>query len=162
MNFTEILESYQKNGLKGIVSLVEEPDQETFDKEFKKHKAKAEGKIVNKHITTPTVIATKDQNEIEKEDGIKEDNLNEYEIIRGKDGRYYDDEGNVSNHLPSGGGRYMSPNRGYYNDKPYFARRRKPAKSALLTPEQIKAINDDLKQKNDEAEARKAKEQEGK
>lgn len=65
MNFTELVENYNNKGLKG---LVEELDQEEFDKCYDKAVDKATGKIRNKHIVTPTVIATKDQKEIEKEE----------------------------------------------------------------------------------------------
>lgn len=68
MSFTKLVEDYKDNGLKSLKVFFEEASQEEFDKEVKKVEDKATGKIRNKRIATPTVLATKDQDEIEKEE----------------------------------------------------------------------------------------------
>lgn len=89
MKFTQLIEKYNDTGLKSLSSLFEEPDNDQFTKEVEAAKEKDSGKIKNKQIAEPSVDAVKEV----KED-IDEEQLKEYEIVKGADGYYHDDEGN--------------------------------------------------------------------
>lgn len=89
MKFTQLIEKYNDTGLKSLSSLFEEPDNEQFTKEVEAAKEKNSGKIKNKQIAEPLTVSVKDV----KED-IDEEQLKEYEIVKGADGYYHDDEGN--------------------------------------------------------------------
>ena len=89
MKFTQLIEKYNDTGLKSLSSLFEEPDNEQFTKEVEAAKEKNSGKIKNKQIAEPSVDSVKEV----KED-IDEEQLKEYEIVKGADGYYHDDEGN--------------------------------------------------------------------
>ena len=89
MKFTQLIEKYTDTGLKSLSSLFEEPDNEQFTKEVEAAKEKNSGKIKNKQIAEPSVDSVKEV----KED-IDEEQLKEYEIVKGADGYYHDDEGN--------------------------------------------------------------------
>ena len=65
--FTELLENYREEGLKFLSRINEEPTEDEFNKEVKVAIKKSEGKIRNKRIAKPEVLAV----EIEK--GLKED-----------------------------------------------------------------------------------------
>lgn len=89
MKFTQLIEKYNDTGLKALSSLFEEPDNDQFTKEVEAAKEKNSGKIKNKQIAEPSVDSVKEV----KED-IDEEQLKEYEIVKGADGYYHDDEGN--------------------------------------------------------------------
>lgn len=89
MKFTQLIEKYNDTGLKSLSSLFEEPDNDQFTKEVEAAKEKNSGKIKNKQIAEPLTVSVKDV----KED-IDEEQLKEYEIVKGADGYYHDDEGN--------------------------------------------------------------------
>lgn len=89
MKFTQLIEKYNDTGLKSLSSLFEEPDNDQFTKEVEAAKEKNSGKIKNKQIAEPSVDSVKEV----KED-IGEEQLKEYEIVKGADGYYHDDEGN--------------------------------------------------------------------
>jgi hypothetical protein len=89
MKFTQLIEKYNDTGLKSLSSLFEEPDNEQFTKEVEAAKEKNSGKIKNKQIAEPLTVSVKDV----KED-VDEEQLKEYEIVKGADGYYHDDEGN--------------------------------------------------------------------
>lgn len=89
MKFTQLIEKYNDDGLKSLSSLFEEPDNDQFTKEVEAAKEKNSGKIKNKQIAEPSVDSVKEV----KED-IDEEQLKEYEIVKGANGYYYDDEGN--------------------------------------------------------------------
>lgn len=89
MKFTQLIEKYNDTGLKSLSSLFEEPDNDQFTKEVEAAKEKNSGKIKNKQIAEPLTVSVKDV----KED-VDEEHLQEYEIVKGADGYYHDDEGN--------------------------------------------------------------------
>lgn len=89
MKFTQLIEKYNDTGLKSLSSLFEEPDNDQFTKEVEAAKEKNSGKIKNKQIAEPLTVSVKDV----KED-VDEEQLKEYEIVKGADGYYHDDEGN--------------------------------------------------------------------
>ena len=89
MKFTQLIEKYNDTGLKSLASLFEEPDNDQFTKEVEAAKEKNSGKIKNKQIAEPLTVSVKDV----KED-VDEEQLKEYEIVKGADGYYHDDEGN--------------------------------------------------------------------
>ena len=89
MKFTQLIEKYNDTGLKSLSSLFEEPDNDQFTKEVEAAKEKNSGKIKNKQIAEPSVDSVKEV----KED-VDEEQLKEYEIVKGADGYYHDDEGN--------------------------------------------------------------------
>lgn len=89
MKFTQLIEKYNDTGLKSLSSLFEEPDNDQFTKEVEAAKEKNSGKIKNKQIAEPLTVSVKDV----KED-VDEEQLKEYEIVKGADGYYHDNEGN--------------------------------------------------------------------